>query len=57
MKANKEIREAIDKKRLKHYEVAAACGINQCTLSHWLQTELKPEKKKKILEIIENYEW
>lgn len=50
--ANLEIRQAIADKRLKHYEVAAALGINQCTLSHWLQIELPKEKKKYILGVI-----
>lgn len=35
--ANIEVRELIRKYRLKHYEVAQALGINECTLSRWLQ--------------------
>jgi DNA-binding transcriptional regulator YiaG len=50
---NMEIRQAIEKKRLKYYEVAEACGVSLFTFSHWLQTEMKPEKKTEVLRIIE----
>ena len=50
---NMEIRQAIEKKRLKYYEVAEACGVSLYTFSHWLQTEMKPEKKTEVLKIIE----
>lgn len=50
---NMEIRQAIEKKRLKYYEVAEACGVTSYTFSHWLQTEMKPEKKTEVLRIIE----
>lgn len=49
---NMEIRQAIEKKRLKYYEVAAALGVTPYTFSHWLQNEIKPEKKKEILKTI-----
>lgn len=49
---NMEIRQAIEKKRLKYYEVAAALGVTPYTFSHWLQKEIKPEKKKEILKAI-----
>lgn len=50
---NKEIREAIEHKGLKHFQVAAACGVNRVTFSTWLQLELPKEKKEKILKVIE----
>ena len=50
---NIEIRQAIEKKRLKYYEVAEACGVSVYTFSHWLQTEMKPEKKTEVLKVIE----
>ena len=50
--SNTDIRQAIAKKRLKQYEVAQALGISQFTFSHWLQTELPPEKKKEIIRAI-----
>ncbi len=49
---NMEIRQAIEKKRLKYYEVAEACGVSLFTFSHWLQTEMKPEKKTEVLKAI-----
>ena len=51
---NKEIREKIAKKRLKHYEVAQAIGITQYTFSHWLQTEMDTEKKSIVLKAIDS---
>lgn len=50
---NIEIRQAIEKKRLKYFEVAEACGVTSYTFSHWLQTEMKPEKKTEVLKVIE----
>lgn len=50
--ANMEVRQAIEKKRLKHYEVAKAAGITASTLSVWLRFEMEPERKKKILKAI-----
>jgi len=55
--ANLEIREAIEKKRLKHYEVAQSLGISPYTLSVWLRTELSAEQKKKILKAIHDYKY
>lgn len=49
---NIEVRTAIERKRLKYFEVAAALNINPATLSRWLQTEMKPEKKKAVLHAI-----
>lgn len=56
MAANKEIRDAIEKKRLRHYEVAQAMGVCYTYFSHLLQTELPQERKDEILEVIRNYE-
>lgn len=55
--ANLEIREAIEKKRLKYYEVARVLNIDPCTLSKWLRTELSAEQKKKILKAIHDYKY
>ena len=49
---NLEVRKAIEKKRLKYFEVAAELEINPATLSRWLQTEMKPEKKKEVMAAI-----
>lgn len=53
MMNNKEIRMAIFKKGLKHYQVARALKISACTFSRWLQFELDEEKKKYVLGVIE----
>ena len=53
---NKEIRELIAKRGLKHYEVASALGINQFTFSHWLQLELPQEKQAEIIRVIRGIE-
>lgn len=55
--SNTEIRQLLDKKRIKYYELAAALKINPCTLSHWLQTELTEERKKKILKAINDFKY
>lgn len=54
---NLEVRQAINKRRLKYYEVAAALGITQYTFSHWLQIEMSDDKREKVLKAIENYKY
>lgn len=51
---NLDIRERIEQKRLKYYEVAHECGITPVTLSVWLQTELTPDRRARIESAIEN---
>lgn len=53
--ANLEVRQAIEKKRLKHYELAEYLQISPYTLSVWLRTEMDQEKKKKVLKAIHDY--
>ena len=50
---NFEIREAMKENRLYNYEVAAALGVSEFTLSRKLRNELGQEEKEKILEVIE----
>lgn len=45
---NMEIRQQIEDKRLKYYEVAQAVGITPYTFSVWLQKELTPERKSRV---------
>ena len=52
---NIDIRELIQRKRLKYFEVAQAAGINQHTLSHWLQTELSDERRERLLKAIDSF--
>ena len=51
---NLEVRELIERKRLKYYEIAERLGVNSTTLSRWLQTELTPERKTKVLKAIKS---
>lgn len=53
---NIEIRQEIEHKRLKYYEVARAIGITPVTLSVWLQEELTPERKERVRHAIETIE-
>lgn len=57
MLANIEIRQAIDKKRIKHYELARALNVSACTLSRWLALEMTPEKKQEVLDAINKIEF
>lgn len=52
---NIDIRELIQRKRLKYFEVAAAIGINPHTFSQWLQTELNEERKERVLKAIDSF--
>lgn len=53
-KANKDIREAIEKAHLKYYEVANIFGISDGNFTRLLRFELSKEKKDKIFKIIED---
>lgn len=50
---NFEIRQAMKENRLFSYEVAAALGIADSTMSRKMRKELDAEEKQKILEVIE----
>lgn len=50
---NLEIREALRKKRMYHWELAELLGITEFTLSRKLRCELPEEEKNKILKLIE----
>jgi predicted transcriptional regulator len=50
---NKEIREEIERRRLRYYEVANRIGITQYTFSHWLQKKLTPEREERTRKAIE----
>lgn len=51
---NLEIRQMIERKRLRYYEVARQVGITPVTLSTWMQTELTDERKERVLKAIES---
>lgn len=47
-KANKEIREKLERYRIRQCEVADQLGITEFTLCRWLRTELRPDRKAKV---------
>lgn len=49
---NLEVRQAIERKRLKYYEVAEQLQIESTTFSRWLQTEMSPERRERVLKAI-----
>lgn len=49
---NLEVRTAIEKKRLKYYEVAHVLGIHPGSFSRWLQCELDDSHKRMVLDAI-----
>ena len=51
--ANADIRKVLTEKGIRHFEAATACGVSVYTFSHWLQVEMKPEKKREVLEAIQ----
>lgn len=51
--ANYEIRNALNRKGLRQWELAELLGITEFTLSRKLRKELPDDEKKKILDIIE----
>lgn len=50
---NQKIRQAIEKNRLKYYEVAAACGISPSTFCVWLRDELVGERQERVMKAID----
>lgn len=56
LKANQEIRKALKMSGMKHWELAAAIGVDETTICRWLRKELPDEKKNHILDIIKSGE-
>lgn len=56
MKANKDLRDAMEERRIKQYEVADVLGISESGFCRMLRKELPEEKKKEIFEAIKNME-
>ena len=52
--SNADIRKVLTERGIRHYEAAQACGVTLYTFSHWLQVEMKPEKKATVLKAIES---
>ena len=51
--ANKDVRLAIEKNRLRYFEVAHVIGVSEATFTRWLRFELPEEKKKLILSAVD----
>lgn len=51
---NLEIRQKIEQRRLKYWEVADAMGIHAGSLSRMLRKELSEEQKQKVMDAIES---
>lgn len=45
---NMDIRQEIIERRLRSYEVAAQMNISAVSFCRWLQTDLTPERRKRI---------
>ena len=53
---NQEIRKAIRLSGLTYYQVANGLGIANTTFSTWLQSEMDRERKRRVMEVVGNYE-
>lgn len=51
-KANLDIKNAMLKANVKQWEVAEAYGLSESNFSRLLRRELVPEKKQKVMNII-----
>ena len=49
---NKEIRIAMAESGLKYFELAEKLGIHESNMSRFLRKELTAEKKKEVLDVI-----
>lgn len=55
-KANQDIRELLQKKRIYQWEVAEEIGMKDSNFTRLLRTPLKDEMKRKILSAIKKIE-
>ena len=51
-KANQEVREALQNKGMKQWELADLLGVSEFTLTRWLRKELTEDKKEQLLKAI-----
>ena len=52
MAANKEIRDLIQKNRLRHWEVASVLRVSDSTFSKKMRSEFPPTYKIKVIDAI-----
>lgn len=50
---NLDVRQAIQKAGLKHWQVAEATAISQYTLCVWLRSDLSNERRLRVMQAIE----
>lgn len=50
---NESIREKIYQNKLRYWQVAEEIGISPSTFTVWLRTELKEDKKKRVISAID----
>jgi hypothetical protein len=53
---NTEIRNEMKKRNICQYEIANKLQLAPGTFAHWLQSELTPERKERVLAAIESIE-
>ena len=53
MRVNEDLRRAMGAKGVRQYQVAQALGIWESSLARILRTEIPIDKKKKILQVID----
>ena len=51
-KPNQDVREALQNKGMKQWELADMLGISEFTLTRWLRKELTEDKKELLLKAI-----
>ena len=51
-KANQEVREALQNKGMKQWQLADLLGVSEFTLTRWLRKELTEDKKELLLKAI-----
>ena len=51
--SNIDIRQLLKQRRIYHYEIAEKLGISESYFCRLLRKELAPDKKKQILQIID----
>jgi len=52
-KANKDIRDYLDRLNIKHWQLAEELEVHEITLCRWLRYELTDDRKEMILKAIE----
>lgn len=53
---NAEIREEMKIKKIPQWKLGELLGVSENTVNRWLRTELPADKKKQMLQVIEDYD-